>query len=68
MMRRSAISDSTLEILDECIGLELSAERRQALLPVFNGMVLPMLEGLDAVDVGEIPPAQSFDPRWQEQA
>lgn len=63
-MTRSTIDDATLVTLSQWAGLELSPERRRVLAPALNG-VLQQFEALDAIDVGETPPAHAFDPRWE---
>jgi hypothetical protein len=44
--------------------LDLPADRRDGLLQSLNG-VNHLLATLDAVDVGETPPAAAFDARWR---
>ncbi|MDN5862108.1 MAG: hypothetical protein L0H19_01525 [Salinisphaera sp.] len=63
-MPQLAIEDSTLVTLDEYVGLKLSAQRREALAPVLNGVLLPTLAALDVANIGETPPDHTFDARW----
>lgn len=66
-MSRPLINEATLGTLSELAGLELSAERRQLLAPALND-VIQQLAAFDTVDIGEMPPAHSYDPRWGEKS
>lgn len=44
--------------------LELSAERRSVVGPALEG-VYALIDLLDAVELGETPPATAFDARWE---
>lgn len=44
--------------------LPLSAERAGVVAPALEG-VLQSFDALDAVDLGETSPTNSFDPRWR---
>jgi len=45
--------------------LPMSAERCKVIAPIFSG-TLASFDALDAVDLGETPPTNSFDPRWRD--
>lgn len=62
-MSRPPFDDARLKTLSEAAGLELSAERRAALLPLLNAQ-LAQLDVLYDIDVEETAPLHSFDARW----
>lgn len=66
-MTRSTVDDEMLVALSQRAGLDLGPERRSAVVPALNG-VLEQFEALDAIDVGETPPAHAFDPRWEDKS
>lgn len=45
--------------------LGLAPERAAVIAPAFDGM-MASFDALDAVDLGETPPTNSFDPRWRD--
>ncbi len=45
--------------------LDLVPERAAVVAPALDGM-LAAFDLLDAVDIGETPPTNSFDPRWRD--
>ena len=51
--------------LTKAARLELSAERQAAVAPAFDG-ILQLFDALDAVELGETPPTNSFDARWRD--
>lgn len=63
-MSRPPLDDARLKILVDVAGLELSAERREVLRPVLEG-VLQQLDRLYDVEVDETVPVHSFDARWE---
>lgn len=62
-MSSPPFDDARLKTLSEAAGLELSAERRAALLPLLNAQ-LAQLDVLYDIDVEETAPLHSFDARW----
>lgn len=62
-MSRPALDDARLTTLSESAGLDLSPERRAALLPALDGL-LQQFDVLYDVDVDETAPLHSFDARW----
>lgn len=44
--------------------LDLGPDREESLGPVVEG-VYALIDQLDAVPLGETPPAVGFDPRWE---
>lgn len=63
-MPKPLLDDDALDVLASTVGLELSPERREILIPILND-TLALLDMLNQVDVGETPPLHSFDPRWR---
>lgn len=61
---REAVGDETIDVLLTFARLELSVERRAAAGPVVD-MVMGLFDSLDAIEVGETPPATAFDARWE---
>lgn len=61
---KSIVGDD-LTALTKAARLELAADRHEIVAPAFDG-ILQLLDGLDAVDLGETPPTNSFDARWRE--
>lgn len=59
------IEPSELLVLGRTARLELTSERRAVVAPALDG-ILGLLDALDAVDLGETPPTNSFDPRWRD--
>lgn len=57
------ITSSSLNELLRCAELELSAQRREALTPLLE-VVMASVTAVRAEEVGEVPPATAFDPRW----
>ena len=44
--------------------LDLSEERRAIVGPALEG-IYALIDTLDAIELGETPPATAFDPRWE---
>ena len=61
---RPAISGKRLKDMAVNARLGLDDERAQALSPVAE-QTFALLDGLDAVKLGDTPPAFSFDARWK---
>ncbi len=61
---RPAISGQRLKDMAANARLGLDEARAEALSPVAE-QVFAMLDGLDAVKLGDTPPAFSFDARWK---
>ena len=59
------IKPSDLAALCTAARLELTPERQAVVAPALDG-ILNLLDALDAVDLGETPPTNSFDPRWRD--
>lgn len=62
-MSRPPLDDTRLTTLSESAGLDLSPERRAALLPALDGL-LQQFDVLHDVEVDETAPLHSFDARW----
>lgn len=62
-MSRPPLDDARLSLLSEHAGLDLSPERRAALLPALDGL-LQQFDVLYDVEVDETAPLHSFDARW----
>jgi len=62
---RPAISGERLKEMAANVRLGLGDERAEALSPVAE-QVFAMLDGLDAVKLGDASPAFSFDARWKD--
>ena len=45
--------------------IDLSPDRHAADAPALDG-ILQLFDALDAVDLGETPPTNSFDARWRD--
>jgi hypothetical protein len=63
-MPRKPLSGVALDTLLAFARLELSADRRAAAGPVMD-LLIGLSDTLDAVEVGETPPASAFDARWE---
>jgi hypothetical protein len=68
--QRMSDSDETftpaeIAVLAKAARLPLTTERCEAVAPLFSG-TLASFDALDAVDLGETPPTNSFDPRWRD--
>ncbi|MEM6744782.1 MAG: hypothetical protein AAF676_13760 [Pseudomonadota bacterium] len=50
--------------LEKAARLPLTPERREEAAATLDGM-LALFDALDDVDLGEIAPTNSFDPRWR---
>lgn len=59
------IEPPELLVLSRAARLELTSDRREVVAPALYG-ILGLLDALDAVDLGETPPTNSFDPRWRD--
>ena len=60
-----SIVDGDLPALAKAARLDLSAERQEVVAPALDG-ILQLFDALDAVDLGETPPTNSFDARWRD--
>ena len=59
-----SITGDDLAALTKAARLDLSADRHDVVAPALDG-VLQLFDALDAVDLGETPPTNAFDPRWR---
>lgn len=59
------IAGEDLTALTKVARLELSADRHEIVAPALDG-ILHLMDALDAVDLGETPPTNSFDARWRD--
>ena len=59
------ISAADLAALTKVARIELAQDRAEAVAPAFDG-ILQLFDALDAVDLGETPPTNSFDARWRD--
>ena len=59
------VSEADLDALRKTARLTLTEDRKAIVAPAFDG-ILQLFDALDAVDLGETPPTNSFDPRWRD--
>lgn len=59
------VTEADIAALADTARLGLSQERIANAAPALDG-ILQLFDALDAVDLGEIPPTGSFDPRWRD--
>ena len=59
-----SVTSNDLSALAKTARLDLTEERREAVAPALDG-ILQLFDALDAVDLGETPPTNSFDARWR---
>jgi len=59
------IVSEDLSALAKAARLDLAEARREAVAPALDG-ILQLFDALDAVDLGETPPTNSFDARWRD--
>lgn len=59
------ISVADLDALCKTARLELAPDRKAAVAPAFDG-ILQLFDALDAIELGETPPTNSFDARWRD--
>lgn len=60
---RKATTTTGLGELLAAARLDLDADRHETVLASLSG-VYALLDTLDAVELGEVPPATAFDARW----
>lgn len=53
-----------IEQLSQIARLELDLERREIISPTLQGLYA-LIDTLDQFELGETPPAQAFDARWE---
>ncbi|MBB3084638.1 hypothetical protein [Geodermatophilus sabuli] len=63
-MPRDNFDEAGLTALVSFARLDLSPERKAAMAPALD-LIVGLIDSLDAVDVGETPPASAYDPRWE---
>ncbi len=63
-MSRKPLDNDDLVALAKFVQLDLSPERRAVLGPTLDAF-MGQFDVLDDVDVGEVPPTNSFDARWR---
>lgn len=61
---RAPLSGADLDQLLGFARLDLPAERKAAVAPAV-AMIAALMDSLDDIPVGEIPPAAAFDARWE---
>lgn len=59
------LSAAEIAALAKAARLPLAPDRCEAIAPLLSGTLLSF-DALDAVDLGETPPTNSFDPRWRD--
>ena len=62
---RQMTAEGDLEALEKLARLDLAATRAGVVAPALNG-VMQLFDALDAVDLGETPPTNSFEARWRD--
>jgi len=63
-MPRPPIDAAAVRRQAEMVRYEVAEDRAATLAPALDS-VLASLDALDAVELGETPPASTFDPRWE---
>jgi Asp-tRNA(Asn)/Glu-tRNA(Gln) amidotransferase C subunit len=63
-VERAPLTDATLQALASAARLKLPEGRQEPVRSVLEG-IYALLDGLDAVPVGETPPANAYDARWE---
>lgn len=61
----NGVSPDDMPALTKVARLELANDRPAVVAPALDG-TLTLLDLLDAVDIGETPPTNSFDARWRD--
>ena len=64
MAPRPSISGQPLDEVAKQARLELSDERKAAVGPALD-MIHGLLDQLDRIELGDVPPASSFNARWE---
>lgn len=59
------ISADDMPALTKVARLALAGDRPAVVAPALDG-TLTLLDALDAIDIGETPPTNSFDARWRD--
>jgi len=59
------LTAAEMSALAKVARLELAPGRHAITGPAFDG-ILQLFDALDAVDLGETPPTNSFDARWRD--
>lgn len=59
------IGEADLPALAKAARLKLAPERMTVVAPALDA-ALQLFDALDAVDLDETPPTNSFDPRWRD--
>jgi Asp-tRNA(Asn)/Glu-tRNA(Gln) amidotransferase C subunit len=63
-VERAPLTSATLQALAGVARLNVPEARREPVRSVLDRMYT-LLDGLDAVPVGETPPANAYDARWE---
>ncbi len=63
MAQRPSISGQALEEAVKMARLDLTDERKAAVGPALD-MVHGLIDMLDGIELGDVPPASSFNARW----
>ncbi|WP_106349347.1 hypothetical protein [Antricoccus suffuscus] len=63
MAQRPSISGQPLEEAAKMARLDLSDARKEAVAPALD-MVHGLVDLLDGIELGDVPPASSFNARW----
>lgn len=61
---RASLEESAIAPVSEFMRLPLAEDRRQLVASTADG-VMALIDSLDAIDIGETPPATAFDARWE---
>lgn len=61
---RPPLNSATLQALAGVARLELPPGRHETLTTALQG-VFSLFDGLDQVEIGETPPANAYDARWE---
>lgn len=60
-----AVSAEDMEVLKKVARLNMPTDRNAVTAPAYDGL-LQLFDALDAVEIGETPPTNAFDPRWRD--
>ena len=64
MVQRPTCTGQTLDEVTKLARLELTDERKAAVGPAID-MINGLVDQLDAITLGDVPPATGYDARWE---
>jgi Asp-tRNA(Asn)/Glu-tRNA(Gln) amidotransferase C subunit len=63
-VERAPLTSAKLQVMASAARLHVPEARQEALRSALDG-IYALLDALDAVPVGETPPANAYDARWE---